>query len=89
LNDYFVENAEHKTGGMCDVVYTIAYLPVDVNAGSLYIVTCMEVHVTKMTGSSSDDWILLSLFWLQPFVVTLTYMLSLFHTLYSPPLHMH
>jgi hypothetical protein len=26
------------------------------------IVTCRVVHVTKMTGSSSDDWILLSHF---------------------------
>jgi hypothetical protein len=29
-------------------------------------------RVTIMTGSSSDDWILLAL-WLQPLVITLTY----------------
>jgi hypothetical protein len=35
-------------------------------------VMCRMVHVTKMTGSSSDDWFLLAL-WLQPLVITLTY----------------
>jgi hypothetical protein len=37
------------------------------------IVTCRVVHVVEMTGSSSDDWILLAL-WLQPLLITLTYM---------------
>jgi hypothetical protein len=52
----------------------------------LYIVTCTGVTRDGMTGSSSDDWILLAL-WL-PLVITLT-ALSLFHTRYSPPLHTH
>jgi hypothetical protein len=34
------------------------------------IVMCRVVHVTKMTGSSSDDWILLAL-QLQPLLITL------------------
>jgi hypothetical protein len=41
----------------------------------IYIVTCWVVHVTEMTGSRSDDWILLSL-WLQPLFTTLTYIAS-------------
>jgi hypothetical protein len=35
---------------------------------SIYIVTCTR---DEMTGSTSDDWILLAL-WLQPLVITLT-----------------
>jgi hypothetical protein len=38
----------------------------------IYIVTCRVVHVTIMTGSSSDDWILLAL-WLQPLSITLNH----------------
>jgi hypothetical protein len=34
-----------------------------------YIVTCRVVHVMIMTGSSSDDWILLALR-LQPLLIT-------------------
>jgi hypothetical protein len=40
-----------------------------------------------MTGSSSDDWILLAL-WLQPLVITLTYSaIAIPHTLQSTVAH--
>jgi hypothetical protein len=53
----------------------------------IYIVTCRVVHVTKMTGLSSDDWILLAL-WLQPLVITLTFSaIAISHTLQSTVAH--
>jgi hypothetical protein len=45
------------------------------------------VHMTIMTGSSSDDWILLAV-WLQPLVITLTYSaITIPHTLQSTVAH--
>jgi hypothetical protein len=52
------------------------------------IVMCRVLLVTIMTGSSSDDWILLTLH-LQVVLITLNYnAIALLHT-FSSPLHMH
>jgi hypothetical protein len=48
-------------------------------------VTCRVVRVTKITGSSSDDWILLAP-WLRVLLITLKYS-AIFYTISSSPLH--
>jgi hypothetical protein len=49
----------------------------------IYIVTCMEDTRDEMTGSSSDDWILLTL-QLQPPVITPSHnLIAISHTLQS------
>jgi cytochrome c oxidase subunit IV len=43
-------------GRLLPVPLFMVILPLSVNL-THYIVTCRMVRVTKMTGSSSDDWI--------------------------------
>jgi hypothetical protein len=62
----------------------------EINEAYMNIVTYGAVHVTKMTGSSSDHWILIAL----SITTTLNYAyidapLLLDHIRYSPPLHAH
>jgi hypothetical protein len=47
-----------------------------------YIVTCKMIRVTKITGSSSDDW-------LQVFLITLNTALALIYSICTPPLQTH
>jgi hypothetical protein len=56
------------------IIIKISFLPTYFNHIVRYqhTATCRVLHVTKMTGSSLDDWIFLAL-WLQPLLITLKY----------------
>jgi hypothetical protein len=69
-----------KLADMWRLTFFINIFIVKLVDSTRYIVTCTR---DEMTGSSSDDWILLAL-WLQPFLITLTYnAIAIPHTLQS------
>jgi hypothetical protein len=63
----------------CSVSFALLWWPVSAQTYKGVLnnntVTCTGVHVTEMTGSSSDDWLLLALR-LQPLSVTISYTAS-------------
>jgi hypothetical protein len=66
-----------------NVTYKLILIQTYKNFNQIYCHVYGGVHVTEMTGSSSDDWILLSVR-LQPLLITLSHnTIAIPHTLQS------